>query len=198
MPSWIKKINTSFLTFLAYYFNSTLCNVLKKYKGLNFIKYKYKNFKYYKLKYIIIVIIPFFFLQKKNSGSTQWRGRKVREHPEPVVSLPTKPYQLQLQVSDTLLLLLLHHHHTTPFIWSASKMPPKSAKSKEAPAERPILGRFSSHLKIGIVCSSLSLSLSANARKVSILTLFLASLFQSQKWVFSLSTPSSCFPSFSH
>ncbi|KAL5140763.1 Obg-like ATPase 1 [Glycine soja] len=30
-------------------------------------------------------------------------------------------------------------------------MPPKSAKSKEAPAERPILGRFSSHLKIGIV-----------------------------------------------
>ena len=30
-------------------------------------------------------------------------------------------------------------------------MPPKSAKSKEAPAERPIFGRFSSHLKIGIV-----------------------------------------------
>ncbi|KAH7427405.1 hypothetical protein KP509_10G043200 [Ceratopteris richardii] len=30
-------------------------------------------------------------------------------------------------------------------------MPPKSAKSKEAPPERPILGRFSSHLKIGIV-----------------------------------------------
>ncbi|CAJ2657961.1 unnamed protein product [Trifolium pratense] len=30
-------------------------------------------------------------------------------------------------------------------------MPPKSAKSKEAPVERPILGRFSSHLKIGIV-----------------------------------------------
>ncbi|KAL6197106.1 hypothetical protein ACLB2K_032718 [Fragaria x ananassa] len=30
-------------------------------------------------------------------------------------------------------------------------MPPKSAKGKEAPAERPILGRFSSHLKIGIV-----------------------------------------------
>ncbi|KAL0310503.1 UNVERIFIED_CONTAM: Obg-like ATPase 1 [Sesamum angustifolium] len=30
-------------------------------------------------------------------------------------------------------------------------MPPKAAKSKEAPAERPILGRFSSHLKIGIV-----------------------------------------------
>eukprot|EP00261_Vitis_vinifera_P037024 XP_019078267.1 PREDICTED: obg-like ATPase 1 isoform X2 [Vitis vinifera] len=30
-------------------------------------------------------------------------------------------------------------------------MPPKSSKSKEAPAERPILGRFSSHLKIGIV-----------------------------------------------
>ncbi|KAI7742240.1 hypothetical protein M8C21_033973 [Ambrosia artemisiifolia] len=29
-------------------------------------------------------------------------------------------------------------------------MPPKAAKSKEAPAERPILGRFSSHLKIGI------------------------------------------------
>ncbi|KAF3789732.1 Obg-like ATPase 1 [Nymphaea thermarum] len=29
-------------------------------------------------------------------------------------------------------------------------MPPKSAK-KDAPAERPILGRFSSHLKIGIV-----------------------------------------------
>ncbi|MCI65470.1 obg-like ATPase, partial [Trifolium medium] len=25
-------------------------------------------------------------------------------------------------------------------------MPPKSAKSKEAPVERPILGRFSSHL----------------------------------------------------
>lgn len=33
-------------------------------------------------------------------------------------------------------------------------MPPKSAKSKEAPTERPILGRFSSHLKIGIVSSS--------------------------------------------
>lgn len=32
-------------------------------------------------------------------------------------------------------------------------MPPKASKSKEAPAERPILGRFSSHLKIGIVCS---------------------------------------------
>ncbi|KAG6423581.1 hypothetical protein SASPL_113982 [Salvia splendens] len=31
------------------------------------------------------------------------------------------------------------------------EMPPKAAKSKEAPAERPILGRFSSHLKIGIV-----------------------------------------------
>ncbi|KAI3739593.1 hypothetical protein L2E82_30002 [Cichorium intybus] len=30
-------------------------------------------------------------------------------------------------------------------------MPPKTAKSKEAPVERPILGRFSSHLKIGIV-----------------------------------------------
>ncbi|KAJ0837580.1 putative GTP binding domain, P-loop containing nucleoside triphosphate hydrolase [Helianthus annuus] len=30
-------------------------------------------------------------------------------------------------------------------------MPPKAAKSKEAPIERPILGRFSSHLKIGIV-----------------------------------------------
>eukprot|EP00252_Welwitschia_mirabilis_P004747 TRINITY_DN15041_c0_g1_i1.p1 TRINITY_DN15041_c0_g1~~TRINITY_DN15041_c0_g1_i1.p1 ORF type:complete len:395 (-),score=84.98 TRINITY_DN15041_c0_g1_i1:473-1657(-) len=31
-------------------------------------------------------------------------------------------------------------------------MPPKSsAKAKDAPAERPILGRFSSHLKIGIV-----------------------------------------------
>ncbi|KAJ9558192.1 hypothetical protein OSB04_012806 [Centaurea solstitialis] len=30
-------------------------------------------------------------------------------------------------------------------------MPPKATKSKEAPAERPILGRFSSHLKIGIV-----------------------------------------------
>ncbi|KAJ6894866.1 hypothetical protein NC652_028572 [Populus alba x Populus x berolinensis] len=30
-------------------------------------------------------------------------------------------------------------------------MPPKASKSKEAPAERPILGRFSSHLKIGIV-----------------------------------------------
>lgn len=30
-------------------------------------------------------------------------------------------------------------------------MPPKSAKSKEPAAERPILGRFSSHLKIGIV-----------------------------------------------
>ncbi|CAK9171203.1 unnamed protein product [Ilex paraguariensis] len=31
-------------------------------------------------------------------------------------------------------------------------MPPKAAKSKDAaPAERPILGRFSSHLKIGIV-----------------------------------------------
>lgn len=37
-------------------------------------------------------------------------------------------------------------------------MPPKSAKSKEAPAERPILGRFSSHLKIGIVCFSPFLS----------------------------------------
>lgn len=30
-------------------------------------------------------------------------------------------------------------------------MPPKASKSKEAPVERPILGRFSSHLKIGIV-----------------------------------------------
>ncbi|KAG1365038.1 putative Obg-like ATPase 1 [Cocos nucifera] len=30
-------------------------------------------------------------------------------------------------------------------------MPPKAAKSKEAVPERPILGRFSSHLKIGIV-----------------------------------------------
>ncbi|RWR81850.1 obg-like protein ATPase 1 isoform X1 [Cinnamomum micranthum f. kanehirae] len=30
-------------------------------------------------------------------------------------------------------------------------MPPKASKSKDAPAERPILGRFSSHLKIGIV-----------------------------------------------
>ncbi|TYI45997.1 hypothetical protein E1A91_D13G075800v1 [Gossypium mustelinum] len=30
-------------------------------------------------------------------------------------------------------------------------MPPKATKSKEAPAERSILGRFSSHLKIGIV-----------------------------------------------
>ncbi|KAI3764248.1 hypothetical protein L2E82_14254 [Cichorium intybus] len=30
-------------------------------------------------------------------------------------------------------------------------MPPKAAKSKDAPVERPILGRFSSHLKIGIV-----------------------------------------------
>ncbi|TYG50459.1 hypothetical protein ES288_D10G177000v1 [Gossypium darwinii] len=30
-------------------------------------------------------------------------------------------------------------------------MPPKAAKSKEAPADRPILGRFSSHIKIGIV-----------------------------------------------
>ncbi|KAL5713159.1 hypothetical protein ACHQM5_015264 [Ranunculus cassubicifolius] len=30
-------------------------------------------------------------------------------------------------------------------------MPPKSSKSKDAPVERPILGRFSSHLKIGIV-----------------------------------------------
>ncbi|KAG6573408.1 Obg-like ATPase 1, partial [Cucurbita argyrosperma subsp. sororia] len=30
-------------------------------------------------------------------------------------------------------------------------MPPKASKSKETPAERPILGRFSSHLKIGIV-----------------------------------------------
>ncbi|KAF1895331.1 hypothetical protein Lal_00043977 [Lupinus albus] len=30
-------------------------------------------------------------------------------------------------------------------------MAPKAAKSKEAPAERPVLGRFSSHLKIGIV-----------------------------------------------
>ncbi|KAL5977374.1 Obg-like ATPase 1 [Asimina triloba] len=30
-------------------------------------------------------------------------------------------------------------------------MPPKAAKSKEPAAERPILGRFSSHLKIGIV-----------------------------------------------
>ncbi|KAF1890601.1 hypothetical protein Lal_00013196 [Lupinus albus] len=30
-------------------------------------------------------------------------------------------------------------------------MPPKASKSKEAPAERPIFGRFSSHLKIGIV-----------------------------------------------
>ena len=40
-------------------------------------------------------------------------------------------------------------------------MPPK-AKAKDAgPVERPILGRFSSHLKIGIVIHlSLSLSLS--------------------------------------
>ncbi|MCD7457484.1 hypothetical protein HAX54_035195, partial [Datura stramonium] len=30
-------------------------------------------------------------------------------------------------------------------------MPPKAGKGKEVPAERPILGRFSSHLKIGIV-----------------------------------------------
>ncbi|KAJ6727636.1 OBG GTPASE FAMILY [Salix koriyanagi] len=30
-------------------------------------------------------------------------------------------------------------------------MPPKASKSKEVPAERAILGRFSSHLKIGIV-----------------------------------------------
>ncbi|XP_030441932.2 obg-like ATPase 1 [Syzygium oleosum] len=30
-------------------------------------------------------------------------------------------------------------------------MPPKASKSKETPAESPILGRFSSHLKIGIV-----------------------------------------------
>ncbi|KAL6572306.1 hypothetical protein OROMI_013264 [Orobanche minor] len=29
-------------------------------------------------------------------------------------------------------------------------MPPKASKSKEATAERPILGRFSSHLKIRI------------------------------------------------
>jgi len=34
----------------------------------------------------------------------------------------------------------------------AATMPPKAAKSKEPVAERPILGRFSSHLKIGIVC----------------------------------------------
>lgn len=33
-------------------------------------------------------------------------------------------------------------------------MPPKAGK-KEAPVERPILGRFSSHLKIGIVSSFL-------------------------------------------
>ncbi|GAB4829440.1 hypothetical protein Ancab_019111 [Ancistrocladus abbreviatus] len=32
-----------------------------------------------------------------------------------------------------------------------SKLPPKAAKSKEAPAERDILGRFSPHLKIGLV-----------------------------------------------
>lgn len=30
-------------------------------------------------------------------------------------------------------------------------MPPKASKKDAAPAERPILGRFSSHLKIGIV-----------------------------------------------
>ncbi|MCO5583581.1 hypothetical protein L7F22_037494 [Adiantum nelumboides] len=30
-------------------------------------------------------------------------------------------------------------------------MPPKAAKGKDAPPERPILGRFTSHLKIGIV-----------------------------------------------
>ncbi|KAK1280119.1 hypothetical protein QJS04_geneDACA014245 [Acorus gramineus] len=30
-------------------------------------------------------------------------------------------------------------------------MPPKSSKSKDQVIERPILGRFSSHLKIGIV-----------------------------------------------
>ncbi|KAG7012568.1 Obg-like ATPase 1 [Cucurbita argyrosperma subsp. argyrosperma] len=34
---------------------------------------------------------------------------------------------------------------------SVQEMPPKASKSKETPAERPILGRFSSHLKIGIV-----------------------------------------------
>ncbi|RRT69075.1 hypothetical protein B296_00019535 [Ensete ventricosum] len=32
-------------------------------------------------------------------------------------------------------------------------MPPKAAKSKDAVTERAILGRFSSHLKIGIVRS---------------------------------------------
>lgn len=30
-------------------------------------------------------------------------------------------------------------------------MPPKAAKKGEAPTEKPILGRFTSHLKIGIV-----------------------------------------------
>lgn len=49
--------------------------------------------------------------------------------------------------SKTLLKLFLSHRI------SVKKMPPKAAKSKEAPAERPILGRFSSHLKIGIVSS---------------------------------------------
>ncbi|KAJ9147167.1 hypothetical protein P3X46_029359 [Hevea brasiliensis] len=43
-------------------------------------------------------------------------------------------------------------------------MPPKSAKSKEAPAQRPILGRFSSHLKIGI----LSCTIEPNEARVNI------------------------------
>ena len=37
----------------------------------------------------------------------------------------------------------------------SATMPPKAAKGKEPVAERPILGRFSSHLKIGIVCTLL-------------------------------------------
>ena len=37
------------------------------------------------------------------------------------------------------------------FLLSFAEMPPKSAKSKEPLPERPILGRFTSHLKIGIV-----------------------------------------------
>ncbi|URE29198.1 hypothetical protein MUK42_17700 [Musa troglodytarum] len=36
-------------------------------------------------------------------------------------------------------------------------MPPKAAKSKDAVTERPILGRFSSHLKIGIVSAFLEI-----------------------------------------
>ncbi|TYH50068.1 hypothetical protein ES332_D10G179200v1 [Gossypium tomentosum] len=43
------------------------------------------------------------------------------------------------------------HFYSLSSAQNPKAMPPKAAKSKEAPADRPILGRFSSHIKIGIV-----------------------------------------------